>query len=187
MTEIKNFDVSVEYLEWIEIMKGLIPPHLLLASANPLKMIQNLNHLLTRRELAKLSAELDRNVSALFLLGLNHFDFASALTDRDWRQKISRLYYSVYNARRAIVLKNSGVYSTDSSDHKTVDQLPGMIENRELHINNLKILREDRNLADYSHLAVLEDLVMTPDEAFEFSKNFFKDCRKYLEENGIVI
>jgi hypothetical protein len=101
-------------------MKGLNPPHLLLASSNPLKMIQNLNHILTAREIGKIAAELDNNAIALFNLGLDHFNFASRLDDRDWRQKISRLYYAVYNLRRAIVLKYNGNYSTDSSDHKTI-------------------------------------------------------------------
>ena len=102
-----------------------------------MKMIQNLNHLLEQQELAKLTAELDRNVVALFELGQDHFSFASKLANQDWRQKTSRLYYAVYNARRAISLKHSGAFSTDSSDHKNVDQLPDSVPNRESHISKL--------------------------------------------------
>ncbi|MDP2111749.1 MAG: hypothetical protein Q8N48_06890 [Thiobacillus sp.] len=150
-------------------------------------MIQNLNHLLAQQELAKLTAELDRNVAALFELGLAHFNFASALGNNDWRQKISRLYYAVYNVRRAVVLKHSGAFSTDSSDHKNVDQLPNGMSNRELHINNLRILREDRNLADYSHLAVISDLLIDPDGALTFATLFIDDCRQFVNQNGLAV
>lgn len=169
------------------MIKGLSPPHLLLASSNPMKMIQNLNHLLSKKELSKITAELDRNAVALFSLGLSHFDFASTLSNNDWRQKISRLYYAVYNIRRAVVLKHSGAFSTDSSDHKNVDQLPDGISNRESHINKLRDLREDRNLADYSHLAIAGDLVISPDDAFTFATQFIDDCRQFLIQIGLDI
>lgn len=168
-------------------MKGLSPPHLLLASSNPMKMIQNLNHLLSRQELAKLTVELDRNVTALFALGLAHFKFASTLSNNDWRQKISRLYYAVYNVRRAVTLKHSGAFSTDSSDHKNIDQLPDGISNKESHMNKLRDLREDRNLSDYSHLAIAGDLVITPDDALMFATQFIDDCRQFLLQNGLAV
>lgn len=168
-------------------MKGLSSPHLLLASSNPLKMIQNLNHLLAQQELAKLVVELDRNVIALFALGTIHFNFASGLDNRDWRQKISRCYYAAYNIRRAVALKHSGAFTTDSSDHKNVDQLPDGLSNRESHISNLRNLREDRNLADYSHLAVVSDLVIAPDDALTFATQFIADCRHFLVQTGVVV
>jgi hypothetical protein len=168
-------------------MKGLSSPHLLLASPNAMKMIQNLNHLLSKQEVAKLTDELDRNVQGLFKLGLAHQIFAATLSDNDWRQKISRLYYGVYNVRRAVVLKNSGVFSTEPSDHKNVDQLPDGMDNRESHISKLKDLREDRNLADYSHLAGMSDLVITPSEALIFANQFIVDCRQFLLQNGLVV
>lgn len=167
--------------------KGLSSPHLLLASSNPLKLIQNLNHLLTGPELAKLTAELDRNATALFALGKNHYDFATPLTNADWRQKISRLYYAVYNVRRAVVLKHSGGFSTDSSDHNNISALPDGLSNRESHINNLRSLREDRNLADYSHSSVLANLVIAPPDAQAFATQFLTDCRQYLIQNGLVL
>lgn len=168
-------------------MKGLNAPHLLLASGTTLRMIQNLNHILNAREVAKISAELDVNVAALFNLGLEHFNFAAGLDDEQWRQKISRLYYAVYNFRRAVVLKSSGAYSTDSSDHKNIEQLPNNILNREAHINNLRNLREDRNLADYSHLGRKEDLVIAPDDASVFAAQFCEDCRAYFIGVGLTL
>ncbi len=167
--------------------KGLTSPHLLLASSNSMKMIQNLNHLLEQGEIAKLIAELDRNVVALFSLGRSHFVFASRLNDHDWRQKISRLYYAVYNVRRAVSLKHCGVFSTDSSDHKNIDQLPDAIQNRESHRTNLKNLREDRNIADYSHLADISDLVLSTNDALVFATQFIDDCKVFLLQEGVNV
>lgn len=168
-------------------MKGLSPPNLLLAASNPLKMIENLSHLLEPNELGKLTNELDRNVIALFALGESHYSFAATLINKDWRQKISRLYYGVYNVRRAVVLKHSGGFSTDSSDHKYVDQLPDATSNKQSHIVNLRALREDRNLADYSHLATATDLVIAPDDALKFATQFISDCRQFLLQNGLAL
>jgi hypothetical protein len=75
-----------------------------------MKMIENLSHLLAQKEIAKLIAELDSNVAALFSLGLSHYDFGSNLANIHWRQKLSRLYYGVYNIRRAVVLKTAVVF-----------------------------------------------------------------------------
>lgn len=169
-------------------MKGFSSPHLLLASANPLKMIQNLNHLLQPAELAKLTAELDKNTKGLFILGESHLAFATPLPDADWRQKISRLYYAVYNVRRAVVLRASGQFSTDSTDHNNVNQLPDGINNRESHLGKLRSLREDRNLADYSHQAVITDLVSSPADALAFANSFFFDCRSFLQsKHGLIV
>ncbi len=167
--------------------RGLSSPHLLLASSNPMKMIQNLNHLLAQQEIDKLTAELDRNVTALYALGQSHFTFASNLPNSEWRQIISRLYYGVYNVRRAVTLKHSGAFSTDSSDHKNIDQLPAGILHREAHISNLRNLREDRNLADYSHLAAVTDLVMSPADALMFSQQFIADSQNFLLQEGVAV
>lgn len=165
--------------------KGLSPPHILLASNNPLQMIRNLQHILDATEVAKLTADIDRNVVLLFTLGRDHINFAAGLENRHWRQKISRLYYAVYNYRRAVMLKHNGHFATDNSDHKTVNELPDDIENRETHIVALKNLREDRNLSDYSHLAKQGDLIIKPDDALSFAKQFELDCRKFLSERGV--
>lgn len=167
--------------------KGLITPHLLLASSNPVKMIRNLNHLLAQAELDKLTAELDRNVRLLFELGLTHYNFASSLNDADWRQKVSRLYYGAYNVRRSISLKYNGTFSTDNSDHKNVDQLPDTLNNKEAHSVNLRNFREDRNLCDYSHQAVMPDLVQAPADWQAFAQAFIADSRVYLAQQGVIV
>ncbi|WYX13446.1 hypothetical protein WJ974_20860 [Achromobacter xylosoxidans] len=169
-------------------MKGFSSPHLLLAAANPLRMIQNLNHILQPAELAKLSAELDRNAKQLFALGESHLTFAAPLSDTAWRQKISRLYYAVYNFRRSVVFRDSGRFSTDASDHGNVEQLPEGLDNRESHVLKLRSLREDRNLADYSHQAVITDLVISPADALIFAESFNSDCRNFLlSKHGLAV
>ena len=169
-------------------MKGFSTPHLLLAATNPLKMIQNLNHLLQPVELAKLTTELDKNAKELFALGESHLTFAAPLPDTAWRQKISRLYYAVYNFRRSVVLRDSGRFSTDSSDHNNVEQLPDGVENRESHVLKLRSLREDRNLADYSHQAVITDLVISPTDALAFANTFHSNCRSFLlSKHGLTV
>ncbi|MGE8449815.1 MAG: hypothetical protein ACN6OP_04145 [Pseudomonadales bacterium] len=169
-------------------MKGFSSPHLLLAATNPLKMIQNLNHLLQPAELAKLTTELDKNAKELFALGESHLMFAAPLPDTAWRQKISRLYYAVYNFRRSVVLRDSGRFSTESSDHNNVEQLPEGVEHRESHVLKLRSLREDRNLADYSHQAVITDLVISPADALVFANTFHSDCRSFLlSKHGLTV
>ncbi len=168
-------------------LRGLNPPHLLLASSNPMKMIQNLDHILEQQELAKLTAELNRNVGLLFALGQTHFDFAAAISNQFWRQKISRLYYAVYNVRRSVALKHSGAFSTDNSDHKNVEQLPDSFTNRDSHIINLRNLREDRNLADYNHFATVTDLVISPDNALAFATQFIADSKTFLVALGVEL
>ena len=167
--------------------KGLNPPHLLLASSNPVRMIQNLIHVLNQQELAKITAELDKNTIELFKLGELHYDFAAALPDREWRQKISRFYYGAYNVRRAVSLKYKGLFSTESSDHQKADQLPDTLANKQAHIANLTTLREDRNLADYNHFAVVGDLVLSPTDALQFVTSFVSDSKVYLTQQGVNV
>jgi len=150
-------------------------------------MIQNLNHILEQQELDKITAELDRNVRQLFQLGKSHFSFAQGLGDKDWRQKISRLYYAAYNVRRAVALKNSGAFSTESGDHQKVDQLPDNMDNRESHLTNLRNLREDRNLSDYNHEAKVTDLVLNPGDALNFVTQFLADSAKFLKDQGVTV
>lgn len=164
--------------------KGLSSPNILLASSNPVKMIVNISHLIEATEVAKLTAEIDRNVRLLYELGNSHFIFAKAQSNSEWRQKISRSYYAAYNVRRALMLKYNGHFSTESIDHKTVDELPSDLNHRDSHIVQLRALREDRNLADYSHLAQASDLVIQPDDALAFVHEFIKNCGDYLVNKG---
>ncbi|GAB5098420.1 hypothetical protein YK56LOC_41370 [Caballeronia sp. HLA56] len=128
-------------------------------------MIRNLTGILDESELAKIRREIDANVVGLFNLGETHFRFAVLIAATEWRQKVSRFYYAAYNMRRAVALKFDGSYTTDSSDHHKVDVIPDVLENHGLYRVKLKNLRDDRNLADYSHLANETDLLLSVAEA----------------------
>jgi hypothetical protein len=142
---------------------GLKSPHLLLASSNPRQMLTNLSHILDRNACDAIQSEIDANVQLLFSLGESHYMFAKQLTRQHWRQRVSRFYYGAYNVRRAVSLHESGSYSTDVKDHAKT-QLPTELENSDTYKNQLHVLRDDRNLSDYDHTAIEDDLVLTQSE-----------------------
>lgn len=167
--------------------KGLREPHLFNAGPNPLKLVKNLDGLIDATALDSIRREIDRNVALLFSLGLSHYQFACGISRAEWRQRISRYYYGAYNVKRAVALKHSGQFSTDSSDHKAIDQIPDNIENAAAFRVRLSNLRDDRNLADYSHLAIIDDLLSPPDEWERFVQEFISGAHKYLVAQQVQI
>lgn len=167
--------------------RGLKEPHIFLVSPNPMTLMRNLAGVLQPRQIKKIQIEVEENVRALLKLADDHFKFAKSVPSIHWRQKVSRLYYAAYNARRALMLKYDGSFSTDSSDHKNVDKLPDSLANCSMHKTKLKDLREDRNLCDYSHLARETDLLMTANDAEIFVEGFFKDIRDFLGTQGMIL
>lgn len=167
--------------------KGIKEPHLFNAAPNALRMIRNLTGILDELELQKIRNEIDSNVIGLYRLGENHFTFAKSIKASEWRQRISRLYYAAYNIKRAIALKHDGSYTTDSSDHQKIDLLPESLNNHALYKVKLKNLRDDRNLADYSHLGQESDLLLSVFEAEKVVSDLMIDAKKFLTDNGIVL
>lgn len=167
--------------------RGLREPHLFNAGPNPLKLVKNLEGLINAAALDSIRQEIDRNVALLFQLGVSHYNFACGIARNEWRQRISRYYYGAYNIRRAVALKNSGLFSTESSDHKAIDQIPSEIPNSSAFKVRLGNLRDDRNLADYSHLAVVENLLVTPDEWESFVCDFMSSARDYLQSQNVQL
>ncbi|MCZ8312988.1 MAG: hypothetical protein O9320_19235 [Magnetospirillum sp.] len=165
----------------------LTPPNILLASKNVNSMIKNLEHVLTQPELDKIHKSLDVHVTGLFELGIEHYKFAKNLPSTQWRQKISRCYYAVYHVRRATMLKINGHFSQDVSDHGTAGDIPNELSNREAHINFLRSLREDRNLADYTHGASESNLVNPVSSAFQAAEKFIADCQTLLTSRGVIL
>ncbi len=165
--------------------RGLSEPHLFNAGPNPLKLIRNLSGLILETEIEKIKLEIRRNVRLLYNLGVGHFEFACALDKAQWRQRVSRYYYGAYNVKRAVSLQHSGLFSTDSSDHRTVDQLPPELGNAEEYKSKLANLRDDRNLADYSHLGEVADLLIAPDACQEFVSSFIISAKQYLISNNV--
>ena len=114
-----------------------------------------------------IEAAICANALQLYLLGRDHYDFATRQNRRAWRQKVSRLYYAAFNVSRAVRLCVSGDYSTELGEHKKIESLPDDFPNRNKYFNRLGVLRDDRNLCDYDHTAGISDLVVGPAEATE--------------------
>jgi hypothetical protein len=167
-------------------MKNLIPPHVLLIG-NPYTTISNLKDILDDEAIEKIRNAFANEVRLLFNLGLDHFVFAKSIDRKNWRHKVSRLYYAAYNVRRAVQLQDCGKYSTDVSDHKDIDNLPNSLNQRTVHGGMLKQLRDDRNLADYSHSGQEIDLFATTIDLEEKVDVFIADCKDYLKKAGLVI
>jgi uncharacterized protein (UPF0332 family) len=167
-------------------MKNLISPHILLIG-NPYSAINNLQGTLSSDEINKIRVAIQKEVKLLFELGQSHFNFAKNIDHKEWRQKVSRLYYAAYNARRAVQLQDSGKYSTDVSDHKEINNLPENLENKAIYGELLKKLRDDRNLADYSHIGKATDLFNSTQDFEDQVEKFLIDCKKYLSNAGVHI
>lgn len=159
-------------------------PHLLNINGNPFKVLRNLEGILTPEELERIRKEINSNATALFRLGNSHFNFSKAIASEEWRQRVSRSYYGVYNMKRAVTLVGGGGFSADSSDHAKIDVLPDGFENTNKYKAKFKQFREDRNLADYNHLAVVNDLVNTPEEYETLVSDFLQDAKKFLSGKG---
>jgi len=162
-------------------------PHILRAADNPRKMLENIKHLITSECYESILGEIRKNVVDLFKLGADHYGFAKTVGRNNWRQRISRLYYGIYNVRRSVQLDYSGIYRTDTSDHQEVGDLPNGFPNTQTYSRRLVDLREDRNLADYDHSAELTDLILTPSEATELAKGFIDDSRSFLSNRGVPL
>jgi hypothetical protein len=166
---------------------NLKAPHVLLASHNVEEMLKNIEPIIGSRATKKIRVEIRKNVTALYRLGLSHLAFANTISNREWRQKISRLYYAAYNIRRAIYLDYNGNFTTDSSDHKNVNQLPDDFPNKDVLGQKLRDLRQDRNLCDYSHGSKIADLIIFPADAEKIVADFERLARTYLVGRGVKI
>lgn len=165
---------------------GLKSPHLLLASSNSHRMLANLRYILDAAACNAIQSEINTNVELLFALGESHYIFAKQLARQHWRQRISRFYYGAYNVRRAVSLHENGSFGTEVDDHKKTE-LPTGLNNSSTYGNQLRVLRDDRNLSDYDHTAIETDLVLTQNEAEIFVTDFLHDARAYLVGRGISL
>lgn len=159
-------------------------PSILLASSNCQRLLKNVSHVLDAAAVGKLRQEIDRNIAELLQLGEEHLIFARGIAPRHWRQRISRLYYAALNFKRAITLDHSGEFSTDVSDHKNVGNLPDDFPSANTFGTRLENLRDDRNLADYSHVSTESDLILRPSDAEVLVVNFQTVAKKYLQDRG---
>jgi hypothetical protein len=162
-------------------------PHLLLAGGNVRKLQTNLVTVLNRAAIDAIEAEIHTNVAELFKLGRKHYLFARRQANRDWRQKVSRLYYGAYNVSRSVRLCTQGDYSVESADHKKIDAVPDDFPNKNTYANRLGVLREDRNLCDYDHTATQVDLILGVEDSLQLVDGFLRDAKRYLKGRGVKL
>lgn len=161
-------------------------PHLL-NLGNARKVKENLSGVLDTAALDRLEAEIVANAIALFNLGRYHHIFALRQSPRHWRQRVSRLYYAAYNVSRSVRLFVAGEYSTEIKDHQKYENLPDDFPSKARYVNQLGILREDRNTCDYDHLSRASDLALGSTEATKLVNDFINDARIYLREKRLNV
>lgn len=162
-------------------------PSKLLGLGNPKKVIEQLRTIIDDTAIDAIQLEMALQVSKLYNLSILHFKFANKQGNRDWRQRVSRLYYAGYAASRSIRLQVHGHFSTEVQDHKKVGDLPDDFPNRALFSNKLEVLRDDRNTCDYDHAAVLADLIATPAESTALVRDYLVETKRYLEARGLAL
>lgn len=138
-------------------------------------------------EIAKINAEVAKQTKLIFELGLGHFAFSRKLPKKHWRQRISRLYYAAYNVSKAVRFDSDGTHTADVKDHQKVGLLPDGFPNRARYENQLQSLREDRNSADYDHLATEDGLLLLPKDYEVLVLDFVRDAHDYMSGRGLVL
>jgi hypothetical protein len=144
---------------------------------------EGLSDILDQKSLDLIQNEINKNVKELFQLGINHYNFAKTINSNDWRHKISRLYYAAYNVARSVRFRTSGIYSTDSEDHKRIGELPDDFPNQSRYKTSLDDLRDDRNLCDYDHTAKIEDTKLGIENACSLVEDFLNDAEQYFKRS----
>lgn len=154
---------------------------------NPNKIINLLSIILSSQELQKIADLRNKHCKMLLKLSYHHLKFAKEISSsKDWRQKISRAYYSCYNASKALRLNTNGEYSQQGADHKNIGKLPNSFPNENTWSNFLNQFRSDRNLADYDHEKKCSELAHAPKKYINKSEEFYIEAKKYLKGRGIV-
>ncbi len=157
----------------------------LLNLGNPWKVKENLSSILDKAALDRIETEIEENVLALLGLAKRYYHFARKQSSPNWRQEISRLYYAAYNASRAVRLYVSGDYSTDVRDHQKYERLPDDFPNRAQYVNQIAVLRTDRNICDYEHASTASDLALGSTKSTELVEAFLNDVMTYLAGKGL--
>lgn len=158
-----------------------------LKMGNPRKVVACLDGVLDNTNLEKIELELERHSIKLYSLALYHYRFATSQSSTNWRQKVSRLYYSSYSASRAIRLFVSGQHSEEVIDHKKIGDLPNDFPRLDYFSNRLTVLREDRNTSDYDHMSLSRDLAISHNEAQLLVADFLLETRQYLMGRGLRV
>jgi hypothetical protein len=155
---------------------------------NPREVQRHLRPIIGKKATGKIEEDVLKQVKGLFGLGKQQYRFARRLPiGKDWRQIVSRSYYAAYNVSRAVRLMVHGEYSQDVKDHQRFDQLPGDFPSAATYGNKLGLLRDDRNLCDYDHMARPTDLTISATDAIALVGTFIADSVTYLTGKGVKV
>lgn len=155
-----------------------------LGAGNHKKIIHVFSSILEPHEINKISDEAKGHTKLMYELGVDHFVFARKIAKKQWRQRVSRLYYASYNVSKCVRFDCDGNFSTEVKDHTKIGALPNDFPEKATFENELKNLREDRNSADYDHLAKKTDLLASPDEYESLVLKFIRHAHDHLTSRG---
>jgi len=158
-----------------------------LKAGNPRKIISCYSMLLGDTFTRGVEAEIAVHTTAIFALATSHFEFAERQRSSEWRQKISRYYYACYNGSKALRFQVDGAFSADVSDHKKVGELPSDFPNRDYYKNKMESMRTDRNSCDYDHAVMVADLLDTPENIGQFTRDFLDQVKAYCNARGLSL
>jgi uncharacterized protein (UPF0332 family) len=104
-----------------------------------------------------------------------------------WRSVVSRAYYAVYSASRAVRYLVYGHIDRDVEDHKKVGELPNDFPDRASWSTKLVSMRKDRNLADYeSGPESYGRLTSSPTTSLQDAEQFLRIVLSYLNAKGLI-
>lgn len=162
-------------------------PNDYLLELNLRKVIQCLRPIVSSDQIDAIEAALRTNVRQLIRLAQAHLRYANASSGQQgWRQRVSRGYYCVYSASKAIRLEVTGSFSTDATDHKKIGDLPSDFKNAALWEDLLTKFRADRNVADYDHKARESKLELRSREYLVRAEEFLNEAKMYLKSRGAL-
>ena len=154
---------------------------------NPNKIANAYQGVLDPAAILLIREQARHHTAAMYKLGVSHYRFAISLSRPHWRQKISRLYYAGYNVSKSVRFDSDGNHSSDVKDHQKVGSLPDDFPNRATYENELKNLRNDRNLCDYDHIAMASDLLKSTKYYKHLITEFLRDAHDHLRTRGVSL
>ena len=98
------------------------------------------------------------------------------------RAVLSRSYYAVYNASKAIRYVVQGAVSLRGDDHQKAVDLPDDFPNVNSWVVDINRLREHRLMADYDGWnATPTEFSLTSKRSLELAASFIEEAKRYLE------
>jgi hypothetical protein len=88
---------------------------------------------------------------------------------------------------RAIRFFVTGAYSTEVEDHKRFKDIPDDFPDKPRYVNQLEILRDDRNSCDYDHAVSESELIMSTQDAMQIIRGYLAAADAFLRQRGLSL